>query len=210
MNLSKKNRAHRSNNRNVANKNLKVTTLMMAMAFVGLSALSCKDGKKDASSVTTEPEIIQEQSRTSQSNPQTPESQQVLADYMVLKDALVETDEKAAAEAGKKLESTLKSFKMDSYTAEQQKELQEIVSSAIAHSEKISNSNMEEQRAHFQMLNDDVTQMVSITGTANTIYEQFCPMYGDGGSWLSTEKNIRNPYFGSKMMKCGVVQKEIN
>ena len=196
--------------------NLRVTTTtLMAMAFVGLTAMSCKDGKED-SSATTETEMIKLEPSASTANNeskvQNPESEKVLADYMALKDALVETDEKAAAEAGKKLETTLKSFKLDSYSAEQQNELQQLVASAIEHSEKIVNSDMEEQRAHFQKLNDDVTNMVAITGTENTLYQQFCPMYaGDtGGAWLSTEKNIRNPYFGSKMMKCGVVQREIN
>ncbi|WP_323028150.1 DUF3347 domain-containing protein [Gelidibacter japonicus] len=194
--------------------NLRVTTTtLMAMAFVGLTAMSCKDGKED-SSATTETEMIKLEPSASTANNeskvQNPESEKVLADYMALKDALVETDEKAAAEAGKKLETTLKSFKLDSYSAEQQEELKGIVASAIEHSENIGKTDMEQQRAHFQKLNDAVTNMVAITGTENTLYQQFCPMYGEGGAWLSTEKNIRNPYFGSKMMKCGVVQKEIN
>lgn len=191
-------------------KNLRVTTTIMAMAFVGLTAMSCKDGQKEDSTATMDSEVNQEQASTSKSNVQNPESQQVLADYMVLKDALVATDEKAAADAGKKLESTLKSIKLDSYTSEQQKELKEIVESATEHAEHIGRSDMAHQREHFQMLNQDVTDMVAITGTANTLYQQFCPMYGEGGAWLSMEKEIRNPYFGSKMMKCGEVQKEIN
>lgn len=191
-------------------KNLRVTTTIMAMAFVGLTAMSCKDGQKEDSTAAMDSEVNQEQASTSKSNVQNPESQQVLADYMVLKDALVATDEKAAADAGKKLESTLKSIKLDSYTSEQQKELKEIVESATEHAEHIGRSDMAHQREHFQMLNQDVTDMVAITGTANTLYQQFCPMYGEGGAWLSMEKEIRNPYFGSKMMKCGEVQKEIN
>jgi len=30
-----------------------------------------------------------------------------------------------------------------------------------------------------------------------------------GGYWLSTEKKIKNPYFGSKMIKCGKVKEII-
>lgn len=213
MNFSKKNHEHKNNNMKVVSKNLRVTTIM-AMAFVGLTALSCKDNKTETPSTTVDSEMSEKQSATSitqeKSEVQNPESEVLLADYMILKNALVETDQKAAAAAGKKLENTLKSFKLDSYSSDQQKELKDLVASAIAHSDQIVNSDMVQQRAHFQMLNDDVTAMVAITGTANTLYQQFCPMYGDGGAWLSTEKNIRNPYFGSKMMKCGEVQKEIN
>ena len=92
----------------------------------------------------------------------------------------------------------------------QQKELKEIIESSTQHAELISKSDIEQQRKNFEMLTQDMITMVSITGTENTLYQQFWPMYGDGGAWLSMEKNIRNPYFGSKMMKCGEVQKEIN
>jgi hypothetical protein len=32
---------------------------------------------------------------------------------------------------------------------------------------------------------------------------------GDGGDWLSTEKEIRNPYYGDEMLECGRVAEEI-
>ena len=52
--------------------------------------------------------------------------------------------------------------------------------------------------------------MVAITGTKNKLYQQFCPMYDKGSAWLSTSNEVKNPYYGSKMLKCGKVQKEIN
>jgi hypothetical protein len=30
-----------------------------------------------------------------------------------------------------------------------------------------------------------------------------------GGMWLSASNEIKNPYYGNKMMKCGSVQQEI-
>ena len=35
------------------------------------------------------------------------------------------------------------------------------------------------------------------------LYVQYCPM--KKASWLSTEKQIRNPYYGSSMLTCGEV-----
>ncbi len=195
-------------------RNLRVTTTVMVMAFVSLTAISCKDGKKEDSGATMGSEVTQEETATpivvKDSKALNPESNQVVVDYMTLKDALVETDEKAAADAGKQLENTLKGFNVNSYSSEQQKELNEITASSMEHAEQIGKSDIEQQREHFEMLTKDMIAMVAITGTDNTLYQQFCPMYGDGGAWLSMEKNIRNPYFGSKMMKCGEVQKEIN
>lgn len=194
---------------------LRVKTTVMAMAMVGMTAMSCKDGKKADSTGTTPSEMSQEDTTTSNdlanSNLQHPESEKILADYMVLKDALVETNEEAAKKAGKQLEGTLKSFSVESYSAEQQNELKDIVAAAAEQAGQIGNSTIENQREHFELLTEQITNMVTVTGTKNTLYQQFCPMYAaDGGTWLSMEKNIRNPYFGSKMMKCGEVQKEIN
>jgi Cu(I)/Ag(I) efflux system membrane fusion protein len=41
-----------------------------------------------------------------------------------------------------------------------------------------------------------------------TYYEIFCPMAFDnaGASWLQTNKDIMNPYFGKRMLRCGEVQ----
>jgi len=52
---------------------------------------------------------------------------------------------------------------------------------------------------------------VAAFGTGKTIYVQYCPMaFGNkGADWLAKEEEIRNPYFGDKMMKCGLVKREL-
>jgi hypothetical protein len=30
-----------------------------------------------------------------------------------------------------------------------------------------------------------------------------------GADWLSAEEQIRNPYFGDKMLKCGLVEQDL-
>ena len=46
---------------------------------------------------------------------------------------------------------------------------------------------------------------------SGSVYKQYCPMAfdGKGAFWLSDSDEIRNPYFGDQMLKCGVVNKEI-
>ncbi|WP_353057510.1 DUF3347 domain-containing protein [Arenibacter sp. H213] len=185
----------------------------MVVAFVGLTTMSCKDSKKEKATDTHSEMGHDEMSAShtmKDSDAQNSASKQVLADYMLLKDALVATDEGASAKAGEKLEATLKDFNVDNYTSEEQNELNEIIEAATEHAAHIMKSDIAHQREHFQMLTKDITDMVAIIGTDNTLYQQFCPMYADGGAWLSMEKEIKNPYFGSKMMNCGKVQKEIN
>ena len=45
----------------------------------------------------------------------------------------------------------------------------------------------------------------------STIYLQHCPMADNenGADWLSLDKEIKNPYFGASMLKCGEVKQEI-
>lgn len=134
----------------------------------------------------------------------------ILSDYFKLKDALVNDDAKEAAQAGSKLIVSLKSFDRETFKPMQQLELIEIIEDATEHAEHIVKSPIDHQREHFKILSKDVTDMLAITGTANTLYEQFCPMYDKGSAWLSTSKEVKNPYYGSKMLKCGSVKKQIN
>lgn len=138
------------------------------------------------------------------------QAEAVLADYFLLKEALVADDSKKAAQAGTKLMVSLKAFDVTSYNKEEQKKLVDIIEDATEHAEHISKSPIAHQREHFKTLSTDITDMVAITGTKNKLYQQFCPMYDKGSAWLSTSNEVRNPYYGNKMLKCGKVQKEIN
>lgn len=133
----------------------------------------------------------------------------ILSDYFNLKDALVGDNTKEAAQAGSKLEVSLKAFDESSYSKENQKELNGIIDNATKQTGLIVTSPIDQQRQHFKSLSKDITDLVAITGTKSTLYEQFCPMYDKGSAWLSTSNEVRNPYYGSKMLKCGKVQKTI-
>ena len=134
----------------------------------------------------------------------------ILSDYFNLKDALVNDDAKKAAQAGSKLIASLKAFNRKNYEGMQQMKLIEIIADATEHAEHIVKSPIDHQREHFKTLSKDMSDLLAITGTANTLYEQFCPMYDKGSAWLSTTKEVKNPYYGSKMLKCGSVKRQIN
>ena len=136
--------------------------------------------------------------------------QAVLNDYFNLKDALVADDNAKAKNLGGVLAKSLKAFDTSKYSGNEQSELNDIIEDATEHAEHISESDIAHQREHFKVLSKDITDMVAITGTEVRLYEQFCPMYDGGTAWLSTKEEVRNPYYGSKMLKCGKVQREIN
>ena len=138
-------------------------------------------------------------------------SQAILNDYFNLKDALVGDNNVKAKELGATLTTSLGNFDVSSNFSDPQKtDLKDIIEDAVEHAEHISESDIDHQREHFKILSKDITDMVAITGTENTLYQQFCPMYDDGSAWLSMSKDVKNPYYGSKMLTCGKVQKEIN
>ncbi|MEO0525710.1 DUF3347 domain-containing protein [Flagellimonas sp.] len=72
-------------------------------------------------------------------------------------------------------------------------------------------SDIEAQRTVFSDVTAKMTAIVDASISSGEVYQQFCPMAfnNQGGYWLSTEEEIRNPYFGDKMLKCGKVTETI-
>lgn len=202
-----------------------ITTTLWALVFISLTSISCKDNKKVEVNDDMHSEMSHDGDRNhkegvdhdnmNSSNDmashegQMHNAKQVMTDYMALKSALVATDEAEAAKAGNKMVGSLNGFDISGYTAAQQTELKDIITDAVEHAEHIGESEMAHQREHFKTLSKDMMDMIVITGTDTTLYQQFCPMYDKGSAWLSMEKDIKNPYYGNKMMTCGKVQKEI-
>lgn len=197
-------------------KKVKRTLGMMALAATTVLAVSCKDVNKNEPAAPMSNEMHQEsmddKDDMAMNDNQDAKAEAILNDYFNLKDALVGDDNDKAKELGNTLAQSLKSFDASNYSDNETSELNDIIEDATEHAEHISESDMAHQREHFKILSKDVTDMVGITGTEMKIYEQFCPMYNnnEGGAWLSMNEEIRNPYFGDKMLKCGKVQREIN
>ena len=202
---------------------MKQNVMIAGLALVLLSATACKDGNKNEPAAPMSNEMHQESmddmmddkpmnedDEMAMNNGQDAKAEAILTDYFKLKDALVNDDNAKAKELGASLATTLGKLDISEYTDTQQSDLKDIVEDAVEHAEHISESDIAHQREHFKVLSKDVTDMVAITGTENTLYQQFCPMYDGGSAWLSTSKDVKNPYYGSKMLTCGKVQKEIN
>ena len=198
---------------------LKSTLGIVAIAFITLTAMSCKDNNKEQNSTDENHSEMNHDNSDGHHDDDKKEmamsgngnSQAILNDYFNLKDALVADDNARAKELGATLATSLGNLDVSSNFSDTQKaNLKDIIEDAVEHAEHISESDIDHQREHFKILSKDVTDMVAITGTENTLYQQFCPMYDGGSAWLSTSKDVKNPYYGSKMLTCGKVQKEIN
>lgn len=69
--------------------------------------------------------------------------------------------------------------------------------------------NISTQRNSFYNLSDNMAAIAQkFKLSSKPIYVQYCPMAK--GQWLSDQKEIKNPYYGSSMLTCGNVKAEIN
>lgn len=124
---------------------------------------------------------------------------QILASYMKVKDALVESDAVKSADEANTLASLLANYKGCENTA--------IMAQELANSHDLA-----AQRAAFKSISKDLIGIYEHAPKASgTLYLQHCPMYDEnkGGDWLSTSSAIRNPYYGDEMLTCGKVVREI-
>ncbi len=68
-------------------------------------------------------------------------------------------------------------------------------------------------RAGLEPLSYGMIDAVEKLGIKSTkpVYEIFCPMAFDfkGAKWMQSDEDIRNPYFGEAMLKCGEVERQL-
>ncbi len=137
----------------------------------------------------------------------------IINNYLALKNSLVEDNSKKAASSGKLLFDALGKFNLSSQPAAKQKELKYILDDAKENAEHISENGdkIDHQREHFEILGTDIKDLIVITGADRTLYQIYCPMFDNkkGGKWLSESNEVKNPLFGSKMLKCGSVVQTI-
>lgn len=70
-------------------------------------------------------------------------------------------------------------------------------------------SDIEVQRAAFATMSKEMEKLIKKDGlSSGQLYVDFCPMAlnDKGATWITADKDIRNPYFGKKMLECGEVQ----
>jgi len=217
-------------------KKLKITTGILAIAFIALSVTSCKDNKKehnnddghytevksdDHSKMNHDNSDGHHDNNTSTTNDgrdidanthKNATTSPIIDAYIQIKNGLVATEKAATAQGGTALLTAFSKFDMTALKGDTHKEYMEIYESAKEQAEHIVKSPIDHQREHFETLSTDITDLIALLGTEKTLYQDFCPMANNnkGAYWISEVKDIKNPYFGDKMMKCGSVKKQIN
>jgi hypothetical protein len=175
---------------------MKLNNSILGISFaiiIGVSIFGCSSGTEKSEENSDKREEVQS-SKT--------EGKTIIEDYLQIKEALVLTNGEAASVAAEKLTKSLPD--------EQDELLTRILNDAI----KIASSkDTEYQREIFNTLSENIYEFVKSSNTnSQTLYKQFCPMAfnNTGAFWLSAEEEVNNPYFGDKMLHCGVVRETIS
>lgn len=179
----------------------------IAMAFV---MVSCN--QKNKQDEATDSETMMSEATTETVNQSSFSIEEILNNYLSLKNALTKDDSNGAADAGKTFVETLTKLDMTNLSGEQMKSYMEIADDAKEHAEHIGSNGgkIEHQREHFVTLSKDMNDLIQLFGTNQKLYLDFCPMADDnkGAVWISETKEITNPYFGKDMATCGSIKKE--
>lgn len=132
--------------------------------------------------------------------------QPVISAYFELKDALVASETSLAFQKNVKLQKALENMQ-----AQHRKKIEEYWLTMHKSSKSINEStSLEQQRKSFEIISAHLIALVQqFEKYPQTFFVQFCPMANNdkGAYWLSTEAEIRNPYFGEAMLTCGNVSK---
>jgi hypothetical protein len=143
---------------------------------------------------------------------------QLLDAYFNLKDALVASDTAKASAAARSVAAAADSLKINEIKGDSTgviKETAKTFTGTITGSSQAltAEKDINGKRKEFEMIAD---AMWSLTRTVRykgqKLYWQHCPMAFDnqGAYWMSNERQIKNPYFGDKMLTCGSVEDSLD
>ena len=133
----------------------------------------------------------------------------LFSSYFELKDALVKDDSLLALKNAQKMANSLKDFDRSEITNEnQQIWLKASKELSVSLQQMLTKKELEDIRKDFIAVSDKMIFIAqNFDASENPMYIQHCPMANTskGADWLSLNKLIKNPYFGSSMLSCGEV-----
>ncbi|TSD64526.1 DUF3347 domain-containing protein [Inquilinus sp. KBS0705] len=129
----------------------------------------------------------------------------ITTSYIGVKNALVGSNGVLAKSRAKELLAAL-SVPVKGLQPAQQKLMASYADKLKFDSRHISQTTVvEHQREHFENLSKNMyALLLGLKLNSTTLYQQYCPM--KKAYWLSETEEVRNPYYGDKMLECGEVK----
>lgn len=184
--------------------NLTTTALIILLS-------ACTNKQEDAKTEEEAIKIVTHQFKTVD-EPFSEHVKSIIENYLLLKDDLVKTDAASTIKSAGIIKKSIEGFDKK-LIIESQREIYEKNISAIKTEldDIIKLTDIAQQREIFAELTENVYQLAVAFGYSKTLFYEHCPMAlnDKGAMWLSTESEIKNPYFGDEMLSCGSVKEEI-
>lgn len=134
--------------------------------------------------------------------------QSVYDAYFTVKDALIKSDAKLTSAKANDLLAAITAVKMDKLKSNEHTAWMKVVKKLSADAKSISTtSDLKKQRETFKSLSKNTYELIKVSKSTEVVYKQYCPMAD--ADWLSKEKAVKNPYYGSSMLTCGNVVETI-
>jgi membrane fusion protein, copper/silver efflux system len=137
----------------------------------------------------------------------------IFDEYFKIKNALADDNPQSAQNYAKNFKKQLEKTGQHSLDGEHHMFwMQQYEAMESSTAKFLKADNKETMRMHFEPLSKTMIETARTLGAiGQTFYVAFCPMYDNdrGAYWLSEFKEIKNPYFGSMMLRCGEVRETI-
>jgi hypothetical protein len=137
----------------------------------------------------------------------------VFTSYVGLKEAFVSSDAEKVQQEAARTNEALADVDMKLLTGAAHNDwMNYLAPMRNAVKEIESGQDIEARRKSFSTLSNNLYKSVKAFGLGGEeAFYEYCPMaFNDEGAyWLSDEAKIRNPYFGDKMLTCGVVKEKL-
>lgn len=174
----------------------KYTILSIALILVFIACSNQKSEEKQEQPAPRPKKVTVQPNEVSINNDQL---NAVYQQYLLLSNALVNSDMSTAKEIAMAVELGAKNLKGGANLAQ--------------FASKITATNsLETQRILFSDLSNEMIAKIKSAGLkSGEVYVEYCPMAlnDKGASWLSNQKEIKNPYYGDKMLDCGEIKETV-
>lgn len=184
--------------------------IYLSIMLVAFALLGCKNKKSTKTDDNTNDRYLSVNSTLNTDKTSTLTI--ILQSYLDLKNAYTESDEPKVNDASKYLALACKTLQdqisSDTINAMTPSPQLDTIIQYCEQTLSIKDKSVELKRVPLKTISNALYQLLKeykLKGVK--IYQQYCPLVfnENGAYWLSSEKEIQNPYLGKKMLECGEV-----
>ncbi len=139
--------------------------------------------------------------------------EELLSNYLKLKDALVADDLQISKKQTNLLKTKVEEIDKTGFSGEGEKVWKMVRTQLITRTQQLSEAkDLKEIRAGFDELSAEVIMLVSkLKIPSQQLFVLHCPMADNnrGADWLSLSSEVKNPYYGAAMLGCGEVTRTL-